>query len=88
VSEEHLVTCHTALVSILDRAIEIGIDVIVHDETGYWESRDVNVLLESVRRMNRIVAAFAGKLSDGLSPLRVEGAIFAHPRFERIEMGE
>ena len=39
-------------------------------------------------KMNRIVAAFAGKLSDKLSPLRVEGAIFEHPRFERIEMGE
>jgi hypothetical protein len=85
VSEEHLVTCHTALVSILDRAIEIGIDVVVRDETGYWDSRDTTVLIESVREMNRIVAALAGKLSDIVD---VKAPIFEHPRFERIEMRE
>ena len=91
VSEEHLVNCHTALVSILDRAIEMGIDVVVRDETGYWESRDTSVLIESVRKMNHIVAAFAGAFRDAMPQemqSQVRGSIFEHPRFERIEMGE
>ena len=92
VSDDHLVACHTALVSILDRAMEIGIDVIVRDETGYWPSRDVTVLIESVHEMNRIVAAIAGALSDQVerqsSTVAVKAPIFAHQQFERLEMGE
>jgi hypothetical protein len=88
VSEKHLITCHSALVSVLDRAIEIGVDVVVRDETGYWESRETSVLVESVREMNRIVAAFAGAMRDALPSMRVGGAIFQHPRFEWVEMGE
>jgi len=89
VSEEHLVTCHTALVSILDYAIEIGVGVVVRDETGYWESRDASVLIASVREMNRIVAAFAGAMRDAMpSRLGVGGAILEHPRFEWVEMGK
>ncbi|HKO15139.1 MAG TPA: hypothetical protein VJU87_02815 [Gemmatimonadaceae bacterium] len=92
VSDEHLVTCHTALVSILDRALALGIAVIVRDETGYWLARDVTVLIESVHQMNRIVATFAGALSDQIaeqsSSVAVQAPIFEHHRFERLEMGE
>ena len=86
VSEAHLVRCHTALVSILDHAIELGIDVVVRDETGYWESRDTAILVDSVRRMNHIVAMFAGKLSDDMPSVKIEAPIFEHPQFEHIEM--
>jgi hypothetical protein len=86
VSEEHLIAVHTALIAILDYAIEIGVDVVVRDETGYWPSRDVPTLLESVRKMNRIVAAFAGRVSDDISGHPVGSPIFAHPDFEHLEM--
>ena len=87
VSDEHLVRCHSALVEILDHAIALGIEVDVHDETGYWESRDPAVLLASVQRMNHLVAKFAGQLSDAL-PVKIEAPIFEHPGFEHLEMGE
>ena len=89
VSNEHLIACHTSLVTILDGAAELGFDVVVRDETGYWESRSVSVLLESVSAMNRLVARFAGSLSDAIGEEHdVQAAIFEHPRFERLEMGE
>ena len=89
VSDEHLVTVHTSLVAILDMAIELGFDVVVRDETGYWESRSTETLITEVAKMNRIVARFAGAFSDAIGDgLDVRGAIFEHPRFERLEMGE
>ena len=58
----------------------------VSDEGEYWETRDDSVLLKNVGHLNHIMAAFGGRLAD--SGLRVEGEIFSHPDFERLEMGE
>ncbi|HYU27511.1 MAG TPA: hypothetical protein VEK83_00620 [Gemmatimonadales bacterium] len=89
ISDAHLVTCHRGLVKLLDHAIELGVSVVVRDETRYWETRDEQRLISEVHNMNRIVAALAGKLSDhvGVANGRVQAPIFAHPRFERLEMG-
>jgi len=74
---------------LLDYAITLGIDVVVHDETHYWESRDVSRLVSEVRAMNQLVARIAGKLSDALGDAKdLQASIFEHPRFERLEMGE
>ena len=89
VSDAHLITCHTSLIGLLDYAITLGIDVVVHDETHYWESRDVSRLVSEVRAMNQLVARIAGKLSDALGDAKdLQASIFEHPRFERLEMGE
>jgi hypothetical protein len=89
VSDAHLVTVHTSLVAILDAALELGFDVVVRDETGYWESRSASVLLESVAKMNRLIAKFAGALSDAIgNEHSVAAPIFEHRAFERLEMGE
>ena len=65
----------------------------VRDETGFWESRDAQQLFDSVAGMNRLIARFAGRFSDavrdaGGDSREVQGAIFEHPDFERLEMGE
>ncbi len=90
--DDHLVKCHVGLVAVLDRAIQLGIDVVVHDETHYWETRDRSRLLSEVAQMNRIVACFAGALDDALGENlgdhKVQASIFEHPRFERLEMGD
>ncbi|HEY4130017.1 MAG TPA: hypothetical protein VGM50_05345, partial [Gemmatimonadaceae bacterium] len=45
-------------------------------------------LVDELRQMNHIVARFAGVLSDRLGQAHeIDAAIFAHPRFERLEMG-
>jgi hypothetical protein len=91
--DDHLIRCHGSMVALLDAAREIGLGVVVHDETGYWESRDERELLARVTDMNRIVARFAGSFTDhirtsGGDSRRVQGEIFAHPDFERLESEE
>lgn len=89
VSDEHLVTCHTSLVAVLDRAIALGVDVVVRDETHYWETRDRSRLISEVHAMNRVVARFAGRFSDTVGDqLGVVAPIFDHARFEHLETGE
>ena len=90
VSTEHLLCCHGSLVALLDHAVSLGFEVVVRDETGYWESRDATQLVDAVADMNRIVARFAGKFNDGVRETgadsrQVRGAIFVHPDFERLE---
>ena len=89
VSEAHFVACHTSLVQMLEHAVACGIDVVVSDEAQYWETRDEALLVANVREMNRMVARFAGRISDALGDAHdVRAPIFNHPRFERLEMGD
>src|SRR5437867_4753946 len=90
ISDAHLVACHSGLVKLLDRAIDIGVSVVVRDETRYWETRDEQRLISEVHNMNRIVAALAGNLGDldGVVNGRVHAPIFGHPRFEHLELGQ
>jgi len=90
--DEHLLRCHTGLVTVLDHAKSLGIDVVVRDEGGYWESRDADALLGAVRQMNEIVAKFAGMFTDqarkaAMDSHGVQASIFKHPDFERLEGG-
>jgi hypothetical protein len=89
VSNEHLVKCHVGLVRVLDHAIALGIGVSVEDETGYWEHRSAEKLIAAVEDINRIIARFAGAMSDRLGEgHRVEAPIFEHADFEHLEMEE
>ena len=89
IGDAHLVACHTGLVKMLDYAIELGVEVVVRDEAHYWETRNEQRLIMEVRNMNRIVAAFAGKLADlGVPAGELRAPIFEHRRFERLEMGK
>lgn len=88
--DDHLLRCHGSLVALLDAARQIGVEVTVSDETGYWESRDPRQLTAAVADMNRLVARFAGALTDavrdaGGDSREVQGSIFEHPDFERLE---
>lgn len=90
--DEHLLRCHGSLVTLLDAARELGLDVVVRDETGYWDSRDPAQLVAAVAEMNRVVARFAGAFTDAMRDAGgdsrgVQGAIFEHPDFERLEGG-
>ncbi len=87
IGEEHFLTCHRMVISLLDEARRIGFDVTVHDEGQYWETRDAELLLSEVRRSNVIIAHLAGALHDAISPEHnVEAEIFSHPEFEHLEM--
>jgi len=89
-SDQHFLTCHTSLISLLDTARRIGFETDVRDEGGYFEHRDETKLLEYLDGMNRLIALFAGRLSNaytaaGGDSREVQGEIFHHPDFERLE---
>ena len=91
--DDHLLRCHTSVIALLDAAKRIGFECEVRDEAGYFESRDPAQLLQRVGEMNRIVARFAGAFSDayrkaGGDSREVQGEIFRHPDFERLETKE
>ena len=89
VSDAHLIACHTALVRLLDHAVSLGIDVVVRDDTHYWETRDESRLVAEVHAMNQIIARIAGRFSDAVGDAGdTRAAIFEHPRFEHLEMGD
>lgn len=86
-SDEHFVKCHKSIVAFLDHAISLGVEVEVFDEGEYWETRDEQVLIAEVKKMNRIVAALAGRLSDAIGDEHdVQAEIFRHPEFEHLEV--
>jgi hypothetical protein len=88
--DAHLVKCHRSVVDLLDAAARIGLECDVRDETEFFASRDESKLLANVDEMNRVVAQFAGLFSDsfdkaGGDSRQVQGEIFHHPDFERLE---
>jgi hypothetical protein len=89
VSDDNLLKCHLGVIELLEEARRLGAEIEVHDETGYWEHRSTERLIREVTRMNGVVAKVAGALHDAMpSPPgshRVEGSIFEHPDFERLE---
>jgi hypothetical protein len=87
--EDHFVRVHTSLIAMLDAAQEAGLELDVYDEGDYWETRSRGKLLGHVRKMNHVLAALGGALSDALGDEHeVKAEIFKNPRFERLEMGE
>lgn len=91
--DEHFLRCHESVIAVLSAARDLGLEVDVHDEGGYWESRDRAQLLARVTDMNRLIARFAGTFVDrareaGADSRQVDGAIFEHPDFERLESEE
>lgn len=91
--DDHLLHCHRTLVAALETAQSLGFGIEVRDETGYWESRDPRQLVRAVAHMNGLVARLAGKFTDavrdaGADSHGIQGEIFKHPDFERLEMGQ
>lgn len=86
----HFMKCHLGLVLALDEARRIGFEATVSDDGGYWESRDVTLLLAKLHEAERRVAKIVGPLTDKMAD-HVEGFVGAPMRgradFERLEAG-
>lgn len=85
---ENFVFAHVRLVRCLDHAAELGLDVQVTDDSGYWESRDLEALRRSLGEWNGLIAAFAGQLKDqlqGAEAVGLRAPILTAPDFEHLE---
>lgn len=84
---DHFRRCHTAVISLLRIAAELGIRTRITDEGGWWPHRSDTALRRALEENNRLVAAVGGALKDQLGDdgAPVVSPIFAHPEFERLE---
>ncbi|MCC6682237.1 MAG: AsnC family protein [Phycisphaeraceae bacterium] len=81
---DNFLRCHEAVVSMLDFCQTLGILDTVNDESGYWERRDRQALIQEVERWNRRIASFYGQAKDTLKGNLVS-PIGQYPNFEWLE---
>jgi hypothetical protein len=89
VSGAHFVACHSSLVKVLDRALKLGVDVTVQDETDYWETRDKTRLLGHVCSADGRVGGIPRPIINvvGLEHC-AEAPIVGQPPFTRLETSD
>lgn len=80
---KHFLATHRRVLDAVSIWRELGVEIQVSDEGGFWESRSEEVLRAKLGEYDRLVAAFSGALKD--AGTKVEGAIFSDPRFEQLE---
>jgi len=65
---EHFVRSHLLVIALLDMVKEIGgFNVEVHDEGGYWETRDVKVLAKEINASTAMIKSILGDLTEVLN---------------------
>jgi len=76
--------CHLTVCAMLDAAKELGLQVEVSDEGGYWQKRDVKALGAEVGEWDKLIAGFGGALRDTFGP-GIETAMDGRPDAEALE---
>jgi hypothetical protein len=85
----HFLKCHKQIISLLDFWRDLGVQVKVTDEGGYWETRSEEALKKTVGLYDGLIASVAGMFKDASGapdgPFKVESPIFDYAHFERLE---
>lgn len=81
---ENFLRCHLLVVKLLDQAQRLGVLGHVKDESGFWDTRDVKALAETIGEWNRGLAAFVGQFKDQFGN-DVVAPITDYPDFEHLE---
>ena len=85
----HFLKCHKQIISLLDFWRDLGVQVKVHDDGGYWETRSEEALKEPLRLYDGLIAAVAGMFKDAASgsdgAFSVQSPVFDYAHFERLE---
>jgi hypothetical protein len=85
--EANFLKAHLSLIELLDQINAAGLKVRIRDDSKYAKHRDVNRLLDTLRRWDAIMAGFVGNLSDALGgePASLVAPIKERPDFEHLE---
>ncbi|MBW4493599.1 MAG: hypothetical protein KME26_11050 [Oscillatoria princeps RMCB-10] len=82
---ENFLKCHLMIVRMLDEAQKLGILCEVLDEGNYWETRQIEKLVETLRKYNVLIAGIAGHLKDSQEEGSIASPIYNYPNFEYLE---
>jgi hypothetical protein len=80
--------CHISIVKLLDFVKATGLaTVIVRDEGGYWEHRDMKKLAQEIVEWNELVAGLASEQRESAEAegKSVQATITSFPNFEHLE---
>lgn len=78
---------HLSVLAILEHLQQIGFNVQVDDESGFWESRDVAALARTVGQWDAMIAGMAGVFKD-MAEVNGQGfdsAVLGRADFEHLE---
>jgi hypothetical protein len=75
-------------VAVLEKLRDLGFQVIVNDEGGFRESRNLDKLAASVLEYDSMVAGFTGAVRDAVEQqgMTVQSPMAGRPGFDRLEM--
>ena len=76
--------CHLSIVALLDKAKEMGFEVEVDDEGGFWQKRSVPDVAREVGEWNENLAGLFGALQS-VAGRGLQGEIQKFPNFEHLE---
>lgn len=82
---ENFLKCHLMIVRMLDEAQKLGILCEVSDEGNYWDTRQIEKLVETVSKYNVLIAGIAGHLKDSQGEGSIASPIYNYPNFEYLE---
>jgi hypothetical protein len=86
---EHFLRSHRTAIELLLLWRELGVQVRITDEGGYWPCFNAIKLRAKLAQMEGITAAVAGALKDTAGadsrPLLTAASALGHPRFEQLE---
>jgi hypothetical protein len=76
------------VLAILEKLSDLGFQVTVDDEGGFWDSRDLGKLAAAVRQYDSMVAGFTRGMRDAVERkgMAVQSPMAGRPDFERLEM--
>ncbi|MFM8470444.1 MAG: hypothetical protein ACKODH_10810 [Limisphaerales bacterium] len=80
---EHFFATHRRVLDAVSIWRDLGAEIQVNDEGGYWDSHSEDLLRAKLGEYDRLIAAFSGAMKD--TGAEVKGAIFSDPRFEQLE---
>jgi len=78
--------CHLGMIAALDAAKELGFQVKVNDEGGFWKSRKVDKLAKALGEYDALVAGIGLQLGDLGFNKEVRSALDGRPDRERLEL--
>jgi hypothetical protein len=85
--DANFLKAHLSLIELLDQIRALGFKVRVLDDSDYHKHRDVNRLLQTLRKWDGLIAGVAGQLGDFFKEqgLSMEAPIKDRPDFEHLE---
>ena len=79
---------HLSVLAVLEHMQQVGFQVKIDDESGFWRHRDLAALAKTIGEWDAMIAGLAGALKDAAdtSGVGFDSPMLGRADFERLEM--